>query len=345
MSLLVDIEKRFDNFTLSAAFKSDGITGLLGASGCGKTLTLKCIAGIERPDRGRIILNGMTLFDSERGINLPPQQRHVGYLFQSYALFPNMTVKQNILCGLYHEKEKKRKAERLSKTVAMMGIEALMSLCPHQLSGGQAQRVALARILVGEPQILMLDEPFSALDSHLRERLQMELHDLLREFGKDVLLVTHSREEAFRLCEELAVMENGHILVKKETKALFISPEHVAVARLTGCKNITEAHWLDEHHISVPTWGITLETEKIVPNNISSVGIGAHSFHAEEERNRNPIRILRQMEDPFEWVIEFRFAQQTEDSQPLWWRFPKSNGLRDVEELSVSPEDILLLTE
>ena len=154
----------------------------------------------------------MTLFDSEKRINVPPQKRQVGYLFQNYALFPNMTVRQNILCGLRHVKDRKEKEERLAHAVELMKIGDLQNHKPYQLSGGQAQRTALARILVSDPQVLLLDEPFSALDSHLRLYLQMELKALLARFEHDVIMVTHSRDEAYHMCSRIAVVDRGQLL-------------------------------------------------------------------------------------------------------------------------------------
>ncbi|MBR3585808.1 MAG: ATP-binding cassette domain-containing protein, partial [Oscillospiraceae bacterium] len=166
MSLIVDIHRTLGAFTLDVTFEAEnGVTCLLGASGCGKSFTLKCIAGIEKPDSGHIELDGVVLYDSEKRINLPPQERQVGYLFQNYALFPNMTVRQNILCGLHREKNRAEKAQKLSEMLKLMQLEGLENHRPAQLSGGQQQRVALARILVNEPRMLMLDEPFSALDA------------------------------------------------------------------------------------------------------------------------------------------------------------------------------------
>ena len=191
MSLFVDIQKQLGAFRLDVRFTAEnGVTCLLGASGCGKSMTLKCIAGIEKPDKGRIELDGRVLFDSEKHINLPPQQRRVGYLFQNYALFPNMSVRQNILCGLCREKNRAAKEHRADEMIALMQLEGLENHKPHQLSGGQQQRVALARILVSDPQLLLLDEPFSALDGHLRDALKIELRDLLHRFGREVLMVT-----------------------------------------------------------------------------------------------------------------------------------------------------------
>ena len=191
MSLYVDIEKRLGAFRLQSKFEvADETLALLGASGCGKSVTLKCIAGIMTPDRGRIVLNGRVLFDSEKKIDLTPQQRRVGYLFQQYALFPNMTVEQNILCGI-RAGSRSEKRTLLSEKIRLFRLEGLEKKHPAQLSGGQQQRVALARILCSEPQAILLDEPFSALDSYLKWNLELELSDLLAGFRGPILWVSH----------------------------------------------------------------------------------------------------------------------------------------------------------
>ena len=192
MSLLVDIKKDFGRFRLDAAFETDSgsVMGLLGASGCGKSVTLKCVAGIERPDEGRIVLDGRVLFDSAKRIDLTPQQRRVGYLFQNYALFPNMTLAQNIAVGVRDRAKRKETVARLVKAFYLEGSEGKY---PRQLSGGQQQRTALARILASEPEALLLDEPFSALDSYLKWQVELELAELLDTFPGPVLFVTHDR--------------------------------------------------------------------------------------------------------------------------------------------------------
>ena len=191
MSLYVDIEKRLGAFHLRARLEvQDETTALLGASGCGKSVTLKCIAGIMTPDRGRIVLNDRVLFDSEKKIDLTPQQRRVGYLFQQYALFPNMTVEQNILCGIRAGSRSEKRALAAEK-LRMFRLEGLEKKHPAQLSGGQQQRVALARILCSEPQAILLDEPFSALDSYLKWNLELELTELLSGFRGPILWVSH----------------------------------------------------------------------------------------------------------------------------------------------------------
>lgn len=159
----------------------------------------------RKAGEGRIELDGTVLFDSKKGINLPPQKRRVGYMFQNYALFPNMTVRQNILCGMRHIKDKAEKEARLNKYVSMFRLEGLENHRPAQLSGGQAQRTALARIMVSDPKLLLLDEPFSALDAHLRDKLMIEMRDVLAKFGREVIMVTHSRDEAYNMSREIAV--------------------------------------------------------------------------------------------------------------------------------------------
>ena len=226
MSLIVDIKKRLGSFSLSAQLEAgEGVTGILGSSGCGKSMTLKCIAGIERPDSGHIELDGVVLYDSRKRIDLHPQQRRVGYLFQNYALFPNMTLKQNILCGLRNQPDKAQREKEADDMIAMMGLQGLEKHRPYQLSGGQQQRAALGRILVNKPRLLMLDEPFSALDTYLRERLQAEMRELLKSYGGPVLLVKRdapapdkgafrgsayrSRRKPYRLQEHIAGGETG----------------------------------------------------------------------------------------------------------------------------------------
>lgn len=345
MSLFVSIQKRLGAFQLETSFETDsGVMGLLGASGCGKSLTLKCIAGIERPDTGRIVLNGRTLFDAEKGIDLPPQKRNVGYLFQSGALFPNMTVRQNILCGLRREKNRLAREQAAETLLSMLELHGLENHRPRQLSGGQAQRVALARILASQPDLLMLDEPFSALDPHLRDKLQLQMRGWLAQFGKDVLLVTHSRDEAYHMCGHIAVMDAGRLLLCKETKRLFADPEHIQAAVLTGCKNITSARQAGEYLVDAPEWGIRLHTAKPVGADITSVGIRAHHFAPEIPENRFSVRITGGMEEPFETIVAFRYAAQSEAAPDLWWRL-SSEKLPETSPaaLGVAPERVLLL--
>lgn len=344
MSLSVNIQKRLGSFRLDVSFETEnGVLGILGASGCGKSYTLKCIAGIERPDAGRIVLNGKTLFNSAEKICLPPQKREVGYLFQNYALFPHMTVERNILCGLRGEKDKAKRAAALAELTALLQLRGLEKLRPAQLSGGQAQRTALARILASRPKALLLDEPFSALDSHLRGKLQIEMKELLSRLGSNVLLVTHSRDEAYHLCQRLAVMDEGKLLTVRETKRLFADPGSLRASELTGCKNNVPAFKVDERTVEAPDWGIRLTTAQPVRDGLTAIGIRAHYFNPRTRHNRFPVTFVGDMEEPFEWILQFRFPDQTPESPPLWWRIPKDRLPNPwPEALGVAPANVLL---
>lgn len=260
MSISVDIEKKLGAFTLRVQFETPGGTmALLGASGCGKSVTLKCIAGIMTPDRGRIVLDGETLFDSERGIDLTPQQRRVGCLFQQYALFPTMTVAQNIRCGIRsgERSEKKRQTAELLRRFRLEGLEKKY---PAQLSGGQQQRVALARILASEPRAILLDEPFSALDSFLKWNLELELSDLLADFTGPVLWVSHDLGECCRNCGSVCVMENGRSSPVTDMETLLRRPATVGAAQLLGCRNFLTARRC-EGGVRLEGWDIVLPLE------------------------------------------------------------------------------------
>ena len=257
MSLSVDIEKKLGAFHLRSQFEApDETMALLGASGCGKSMTLKCIAGIVTPDRGRIVLGGRVLFDSEKKINLPPQQRRIGYLFQQYALFPNMSVEQNILCGI-RSGDKAEKRRVLAEKIRMFRLEGLEKKHPAQLSGGQQQRVALARILCSEPEAILLDEPFSALDSYLKWNLEIELADLLATFNGPILWVSHDRDECYRNCRSVCVMENGRTGEVTPMDEMIRHPGSVSAAHLAGCKNFFAAEAKDGK-VYLPEWNVSL---------------------------------------------------------------------------------------
>ncbi len=347
MSLEVSIEKAFDGFTLRSEFSAgSGATAILGASGCGKSMTLRCIAGIVRPDKGRIVLDGRTLFDSERHIDLPPQQRGVGLLFQNYALFPNMTVEQNVLCGLKQEKDKAARKKLCTEMLRAMRLEPLAKRFPAELSGGQQQRTALARILVGKPGILMLDEPFSALDSYLREEVEGEVGALLTAFAGTALLVTHNRDEAYRLCPNMIVMDKGQVLRAGTTKEVFADPRTCTAAQLTGCKNILLCTRLDAHTVRLSGWETTLRLTAEVPEGCTAIGVRAHDFTpcASDAENALPVRVISSNENPFDWNM---ICVAPGDTARLWWKVSKPTLTAPPPDapatLSAAPENIMPL--
>ncbi len=368
MSLVVDIKKKIGSFSLDVSFETQNeIVAILGASGCGKSMTLKCIAGIEKSDSGRIVLDGRVLYDSEKGICLPPQKRKVGYLFQNYALFPNMTVRGNIFCGMHNQKDRQEKEKKLKALLALLKLEGLEDRKPAELSGGQQQRTAIARILASEPEILMLDEPFSALDAHLRDSLKIELRDLLRTYGKTVLLVTHSRDEAYNMSVKLGIMADGRMQGTREVKSVFADPETIQAAVITGCKNIAAARRIGPFEAEVPEWGITLRTSRELKEGLAAIGIRAHYFRpgngrsgSEEENTRSqgtpelrtrqgnffPVTFAGEMEEPFETILQFRYTGQAEGSPSIWWRLPKDKKPREFPtEIGIAPVNVLPLYE
>jgi len=345
MSLTVDIKKRIGNFVLDVSFEAEkGVSGLLGASGSGKSMTLMCIAGIVKPDSGKIVLNGRTLFDSERSINIKPQQRRVGYLFQNYALFPNMTVRQNILCGLHSEKNKSEREAKLAEILEIMQLRGYENRRPSQLSGGQQQRVALGRILIGNPELLVLDEPFSALDSHLRGQLQIETQKLLRRFGKSAILVTHNRDEAYQLCNDIALVVSGTIIAHKNTKQLFEDPESCQAAILTGCKNVVSAKKAGDFLVDVPEWGVQFATSTPIGDNLCAIGIRAYHFSPKISQNNFPVMISGEIEGFVEYSVQFRYNKQAGTANDVWWQVSKAEKSASVTEcIGVNPADIMLL--
>ena len=344
--LSIDIRKKLGVFRLNVAFDAprEGVTGILGASGSGKSMTLRCIAGIDKPDQGRIVLDGVTLFDSRKGIDLPPQKRKIGYLFQNYALFPNMTVEQNIICGLYHEEDRVKRRRSLNDTLRLFRLEGLEKHRPSQLSGGQQQRVALARILVNKPRLLMLDEPFSALDSHLRSQLRTQMKQLLEQYNGAALMVTHNQSEAYGLCARIALMDAGAILTLKPPRELFTDPLSVAGAEITGCRNISAAKKTGEYEIEGVAWGVRLTASQPVRDGVRAVGIRDNCFSPEIRENRFTVRFTDETEEPFGYTLQFRYEKQADEAPDICWYISKemkAGGL--PAELGIAPEDVLLL--
>jgi molybdate transport system ATP-binding protein len=349
MPLLCSIEKDFGPFALRVHVETeDEVMALLGASGCGKSMTLRCIAGVVKPDAGRIELNGAVLFDAEKRINVPPQRRRVGFLFQDYALFPNMTVEQNIRAGAGRLPKGERQAavRRMVEAFRLRGLEQSR---PGQLSGGQKQRCALARMMADDPEILLLDEPFSALDSFLRWQLEQELGEMLRHFAKPVLFVSHNRDEVFRLCRRITVMKDGENETPAEKHALFGDPKTCTAALLTGCKNITPVRTVGRR-VFADAWGFSFESGGDV-DGITHLGIRAKqiepAFGAKHRRHcvRFVYEIVRETEEAFGYILMIR--PKGTQAAPLRWelnRAVREELNRHPPEAGIAKEHLLLLS-
>lgn len=231
MALDVSVRKDLGSFRLDVEFslEGDGVLALLGPSGCGKSLTLGCIAGTVHPDDGRIVLDGRTLFDSEAGVDLPPQDRRVGYLFQNYALFPTMTVLQNVMCavpvpGLRGAAARRRRREAAEAQLAAMELSGLEDRRPSQLSGGQRQRVSIGQALITGPGFLVADEPVSALDVTIQAQIMELLQRLQQELHLAYLFISHDINVVYRMCDRIMIMQEGRIIEIGETEEVFSHP-------------------------------------------------------------------------------------------------------------------------
>lgn len=358
-SLHLNIQKHLSSFTLNLAFSAAQETlGILGSSGSGKSMTLRCIAGVETPTCGQIVLNGRVLFDSEKQINLPPHQRRVGLVFQNYALFPHLTIAQNIAFGLQHL-PKLAQRQRVSHYLHTMQLEALGDRYPHQLSGGQQQRVALARALAPEPEVLLLDEPLSALDTYLRSQVERQLKIALSEFDGVALFVTHNLEEAFRVCDNLMVMSGGRAIAFGSKHQIFERPPNFQVAQLTGCKNFSQAIPSGTHQLEATDWGCTLTTLEPLPPTLSQIGIRAHQIHfissAEAEPqplNTFPCWLADTSETPHRMTLYLKlntpsnhptdYHLQAEVFKEMWMRLKDQPFPWQVQ---LDPARLILLTE
>ncbi len=286
MECEIAIKKKLGAFELDVKLKSQqDVIGILGASGSGKSMLLRCIAGLVKPDQGKIIINKRVFFDSENKINLSMRQRKVGFLFQNYALFSNMTVDENIAFGL-DKLAKPERSERVRLLLEKYHLGDIGRRYPSQISGGQQQRVALARAVAVEPEILLLDEPFSALDIHLRNHMMKEMSQSLKAFKGLTLFVTHNREEAYRLSDYIAVFNRGKVEVFGQKDAIFKHPASLETAKITGCKNIAKARRLSERSVDVPEWGIRLQTKMVVEGQTGFVGIRANQIKVVNDQKK-----------------------------------------------------------
>jgi molybdate ABC transporter permease protein len=354
-SLLIDIDKTLESFKLKVVLGTGGgALGLLGASGAGKSMTLRTIAGVATPDRGRIVLNDRVLFDSSAAINLPAASRKIGVVFQDYALFPHLTVAENIGFGLRPLRAEERKA-RVERLLQLMRIAELADRYPREISGGQKQRVAIARCMAIEPDALLLDEPFASLDPHLRRRTEEQLRETLASYNGVVVFVTHDMEEAFRFCSDLAVLDGGRVIAAGPRIELFERPRTVVTARLTGCKNIVPARRLTKDKVKVELWDCELISANAVSESITHVGVRSHQIgfqQSEESENTFLCWLVSSSEAPHEMTLYLRLhdAPREGDLPHLQADIPKDAWLALSAQaqpwrITLDPTRLLLLED
>ncbi|MGA8043173.1 MAG: molybdate ABC transporter permease subunit [Terracidiphilus sp.] len=355
--LEVDIEKPLDPFTLRVALRATrGAVGLLGASGAGKSMTLRLIAGIATPSRGRIALHGRTLFSSDEHIHIPPARRRIGVVFQDYALFPHMTVAENVAFGL-HALTSAERNHRMHTWLTRLELTHHAHRYPGEISGGERQRVAIARCMVLEPDALLLDEPFAALDPHLRRQLEGQLRQTLASYHGVVLFVTHDMEEAFRFCTDLLVLDRGCMIAAGPRQQLFEQPRTVTSARLTGCKNIAPARLIpaQPERIAVPGWQCEIALATAPPEALTHIGYRSHHIRFQPSAagpNIFPCWLVEASEAPHEMTLYLRLhaAPAPGDSHHIQADIPKDQWRQlsaqpQPWQLQLDPARVLLLEE
>ena len=341
--LELNIKKKLNNFTLDIECKlNSNRIGILGGSGAGKSMILKMLAGIEKPDKGYIKLDDRLLFDSEKKTDIKPKDRHIGYCFQNYALFPNLTVYENIVIGL----SKSERAD-VDKFLEKFELTKIKDSKPNKISGGQAARVAMARILIRKPKVLLFDEAFSALDIYLRDHIQEEIAQILEDFEGSAIFVSHSRDELYRLCDSMMVIDSGKISNLGNTKEIFKFPKTKTAAILTGCKNISDIRYISDNTIEAIDWGINFEFSKELPKDINAIGIRAHEFVPVWEESGNNL-IEFKLKSRAKLPFEDNYYLYTNGSSDITWLVQK-----DIKEkiagrglpkfLQIDEENILLL--
>jgi molybdate ABC transporter permease protein len=353
VTLDVDLERTLENFTLRIALGArNGAVGLLGPSGSGKSMTLRMIAGLSTPNRGRIVLNGRVLFDSTAGLNVPAASRRIGIVFQDYALFPHLTVAENVGFALARMTKDERRA-RIRNQLESMGIAELANRYPRQISGGQRQRVTIARCMAMEPDALLLDEPFAALDPHLRRRTEEQLRATLAGFSGPVVFVTHDMEEAFRFCSELQVLDSGRVIARGPKHKLFERPRTVATAQLTGCKNIVSARRAGNDCVEVEVWQCRLRSAVEVPEDLTHVGFRSHQMVFQKPagtENTFLCWLVTTSEAPHEMTLYLRMHGEPLPGQPPHLQADVSKDVwRDLSKqpqpwhITLDPARLLLL--
>ena len=293
INLIVKVQKQLRDFLLDVDLTINRQPlGLLGASGAGKSTIVRCIAGLETPDRGIIILNGRVLYDSQRKINLPVKERNCGILFQDYALFPHLTVGENIAFGMSNQLSSKKIKQEVERQLIMVELPGISDRPVRELSGGQQQRVALARVKASNPKIMLLDEPFSALDTYLRHKQEKLLRKSLQMYRGVTLLITHNLEEAYRVCPNLLIIDRGKAIAYGDKETIFRHSPNIRTAQVTNCKNFSQGVIIDDKKVKARDWNCLLEVTTIPFNNSENqrwskvtIGIRAHQIVFSKDDN------------------------------------------------------------
>ncbi len=354
MELELDIKKKLPGFQLDIKLEAAHETiGILGASGSGKTMLLRCIAGLVKPDEGRIVMNGRILYDSEKKINLHPRERKTGFLFQNYALFPHRTIAENIGFGLAG-RTKIEISNKTGELIERFHLSGMENRYPAQVSGGQQQRTALARALATDPEILLLDEPFSALDEHLKSQMIGDMNQDLLDYAGTVLFVTHDMSEVYSLSDRIAVLNEGCVDTYDFKKEVFTRPMTLAAAKITGCKNLAAARKKTDQSVDVPSWGITLICQGNIKAEKGFIGIGEQGIELKSgpgKENTFPVWLAAFTETPSQTICHLKIGSKPENKEDFHIRkimdrkeLLKIKNMDQPFNLYLDPEYIFFMT-
>ncbi|HXT87557.1 MAG TPA: sulfate/molybdate ABC transporter ATP-binding protein [Verrucomicrobiae bacterium] len=354
MPLEVHFEKKLPSYTLCADFSAEEEPlAILGPSGSGKSMTLRCVAGLEHPDRGTIALDGRTLFDSNQRIGIPARRREIGLLFQHYALFPHLSVAENIAFGMKASSGADR-GVRVRRLLSDVHLEGFENRLPRELSGGEQQRVALARALAIEPQALLLDEPLSALDTFLRSQVEQQLILTLAQFRRPALYVTHTMEEAYRIAPKILVLSKGKVAAFGSREQIFRHPPTLEVALLTGLKNFSRTRVVSAGKIEALDWNCVVCCDVEASTRPAYVGIRAHHIRFASSpdeancANTFPCWLVRTSEAPFRVTVYLRLHSPEGEHHHLQAEITKENWLHLKDQpqpwrVLLPPIDVLVL--
>ena len=344
MALILHIEKQTGPFFLKVNLEmEDGILALLGESGCGSSLVLRCIAGIEKPDRGRIIVDDTVFYDSEKHIDLPPQKRLAGMMFRNYALFPSMSVYDNIYAGANREHDRQRRVRMVNEMLERFGLTDVKDLKPSLLSADLQMRTALARLLLSSSRILLLEDPFSAVEQNCRFRLEREFRSSLADFGKTVVFSTYDHEEVSRFADHLAVMRDGNVAAFGRKAQIFADPKTCYTASLTGCDNISPIRIMGPKRVLALDWNVELDTDVPVGNG-AFVGIRRRDVVSGVGLNSCFCDVLDAVENTSSYTLILRPAERESAGLIFWETDKKTWQQLRSRQISVRlPSESLLL--
>ena len=335
---------------ISLRVEAGEMVAIVGASGSGKSTLMNILGCLDKPTSGTYRVAGTDVSTLDGDALAKLRREHFGFIFQRYHLLSHLSAAQNVeVPAVYAGVERKKRLARAQALLTRLGLAERVDYQPSQLSGGQQQRVALARMMIGEPEVILLDEPFSALDGYLKDILQRDMQNFLKDYKGDMIMVTHSRDEAYKFCSQLTLLNNGKDILTGETRDIFENPQYLEAARLTGCKNFSAVQKMGSHEVYALDWELMLRSEQEVTEDITHVGIRGHWMRPATKAGENTmeVQVEEYIENTFEHQYLFRNKGAAE-SGTLWWMCQKKNFQETAKDnipkyLYFPPEHVMLL--